>query len=1174
MAIDDLPPPLPERYEVLDLVGEGATGAVWRAFDRPNQGEVAIKVVRANLALLPRFRARFAREVGLSAQVIHPRVVPVFDHGRLPDGRPYVVLAYANRGSLADLLDKRPPLFEALRLIDQVLEALGALHAQGLLHQDLKPENVLLHGPPDEPPDAWVADLGVAAELTELTIDRRAISGTPTWMAPEQLQGLAQELGPWSDLYPVGLLLHAMLAGTPHTAELTRRTLLAERAREAPPLPEGVPSALGKVIGNLLAPDPRERYDRAADVRRALLAATTELSAEVQARAIERSLNRATTTFQADLLPEAQETLVVPRVRAPEAGTPHWNRVPPGELPIVPPPEPGAGSPTFASDTLFVLREPPLIGRGAARRKLWAVAREVIATREPRVALVVGESGSGKSRLIQSVARALDEGGWAEAGTLRYHLPAGVEDGYRGAVQELLAPWKDTRFEVERRLTRWLARDHQRPLEAMAREAAVLARWCGYTREGEDPVNAAIGLTFLYRHLDARAWRGGAVLVLEDVHLAQAEGDGLAICEALLDRSVGERPVLVLASISSEALARDSRLAAKVAVLQRMGAVRVAAPRLPEPMVHRLLQEGLLLAPDLASHAAPVCAGSPSFAALLVRDWSARGLLERRGRGGFRLRHGTSLDEELPRDPAELCARRLEGALAGCEDREAVEVALAATVLAGQEPPLPVVRGVAEEGLDALLATGLVRQRGWRLVFEHSGVQRAARLRVLGRPDVPALHQRLAEAWEALGKQTGIAVDLPLGIHRLHAGQIDRAVVPLLRAAASAHVEGRTSLSLDAARLAVAAADRSGVRSAQVEARDRMAEALLQLDRPQEAETVLRGALGLGRLDRRSKGRIEVLLARASIARGDMDEGRRLLDTAATAFEATRDWSGLVDTAHGQGRLFRLEGRPDAAAERYVRMLRINRGKDKRLEVLGLVGLIEARIAAGSMEGVGGSLDRLRRVAQESGDTRNLAQATYTSGLVYLRRRMLDAAERTFRTARALAATLGSDRLYLACTNNLGEVMRYQGDLNAARGFYGQGARFAEERRWSGLAAVSTVNLALVELLSGGNEAEALVGRAERLLVDQPRHWAWLFVALLRAGWAAGQGDEASCRSWWSVAQEHGLTRIQSPDLWMPMERLAAAASRQGWHDLAHEASRLSRHAQTADVELAIEEEE
>ena len=121
--------------------------------------------------------------------------------------------------------------------------------------------------------------------------------------------------------------------------------------------------------------------------------------------------------------------------------------------------------------------------------------------------------------------------------------------------QEILAPWNDNRARLQTRLTRWLSRDQQRSPSSVNVEASVLARWCGYMDEGETPVNAAVGLAFLYRHLDARAWRGGALLLLEQAHLAQEAGDGLSICDAVIDKSIGERPFLVIATLSAEAIA-------------------------------------------------------------------------------------------------------------------------------------------------------------------------------------------------------------------------------------------------------------------------------------------------------------------------------------------------------------------------------------------------------------------------------------------------------------------------------------------------------------------------------------------------------------------------------------------------------------------------------------------
>lgn len=1162
---------LPDRFEGRELLGEGGAGVVVLALDRLHDELVAIKVVHANLAVHARFRARFAREVTLSSQVVHPHVVPVRDIGRLADGRPFVVLAYADRGSFESLLAEAPPLQEALRIVDQVLDALGALHARGLLHQDLKPANVLLATGPDGAAHAWVADLGVAGDRTELAMNRKGISGTPTWMAPEQLSGQGQELGPWTDLYPVGLMLYEMLGGA-----LDRNRVGSRLGHgKLPPLalPPGVPEALVQVVANLVQPDPRQRYDRAADVRMALRSAARGLEADLHARIAAARQRRSTTIFPDTILPEGQAPVARLGPEGLGEGVPRWNRVPPPPMPARPPAHGPGLEPSIASPQVRALREAALVGRDSLVRRLWTLGRKVVQTGEPQVALIIGESGSGKSRLAHAIARQLDAGGWAENFTLRYHFPAGVEDGYRGTVREILAPWNDTRFEVARRLQRWLARDQGVTLARTAGEAGVLARWCGYVSDSELPVNAAVGLAFLYRHLDVRAWRGGACLVLEDVHLAEAPGDGLHILESLLERSVGERPVLALATLSSEALARDPKLSAKVAALQRLGAVRIAAPRLHDREIAAMLERDQGLDPQVAQEVGRAARGSPSFAKLLMRDWAARGHLVVSPDGTVRLTRGTTLEECLPASIQDLCAQRVEGALDAIEQRQAAARALAAAALAGQEPPMLVVQEVDRQGLDALLSTGLVEQRGWRLVFEHPGVHRVARRQALARADMAELHRALAEAWAQLGKHTGIDVDLPHGLHRLHAGQSDRAVAPLLRAARTTLAEGRPNLAIDAGRLAIAAADRSGVAMARVEARQRMAEALLDLDRPQEATGVLDAARRGTHLDRRSRANVDVLGARAAIATGELDRARALLDRAATTFEATRDWKGLVDTAHGQGALFRLEGRPDDAADRFSRMLRINRGKNTRAEVLALVGLIEARIAAGRLSGLGREVTRLREVATGSGDTRNIAHATYVGGLLHLRRRDLQQADRYFQTARALAATLGAGRLHLSCINNLGEVARYRGDLAQASRCYEQAERLASEQGWAAVGAVARLNLGVVALHTR-QDALALehIERATQLLHDHPRHWGWLFIGLVRAMSAAQAGDHRTCQGWWSVAVERGLGRVQSPDLWIPLERLGTAAAAHGWTDIARRAAQLAQHTHTGEVDLLIEE--
>lgn len=1166
-------PPLPARYAPTRLLGEGASGLVYHALDRLFDQEVAVKVVKPNLAMHRRFRARFAREVAISSRIAHPYVVPVVDTGVLPAGEPFVVLGYAVGGSLAELLKLRPPIADVLRLLDETLDALAAIHSRALVHQDLKPQNVLLHAGLDGLVHAWVADLGVADALAELNRDRSGISGTPSYMAPEQLQGRTQDLGPWTDLYAIGLMLFETLAGRrPHAGE-GRQELLEQRLKLPPALEPGgdppLPPELTDLVAAMLDPEPRQRFDRAADVRRALRDAVKGVSFRGRVRSVGGGGHTSSSTH-APISATGDYPLSMPPASdaRPDEDTLRWNRVQPDPLPAVPPPEMTWDAPARASLALFPLRQVPLAGRERERRVLWDAAREVVALNEPRVVLVVGEHGSGKTRLVESVVRCLDEGGWMEVVRLQYHQPAAVDDGYRGAVRDLLVPWNDTRSGVETRLARWIGRDRQvRPAE-VHEEASVLARWCGYLAEGEAPVNEAVGLAYLYRYLDAHAWRGGSCLVLEDAHAARAAGDGLAIAEALLDHTVGERPVLVLCTISAEALAADPALRRKVEGLQERGARRIGIRRLNLTETRKIVQESLLLEPELARLVSLECEGHPFQAELVLRDWAARRLLVPSPQGLHRLREAVSLPDVLPTQEGAMLERRIEAAIESSGDPAAAAEAMLLVALAGHAPPSGLLRPIAGPGIDALLATGVIREERGYLVFENTRLREAALAMSRARDDLAALHGRLADSWAELGAGTGVDVDLPVGLHRLRSGQLAAAVGPLLAATRKLGEGGRTRDAIETGAHAIEAADAVGQPTMRLEARRLHAQALLESGQPERAVPLIEHALHQIEGDRLARARLRVLNGRAARKRGDLEAAGREFDAAASVFQAMRDRAGLIEVAVQRAKLARSEGRQDEAITHWGEVLRLNRG-DLSMEAEGLNGLVEALVRAGRLEHVDRQVQRLMRVARASGDTRRIAEATHTLGLLQLERRDLDAAERSCGSAGAIAATLGADGLHLRARTMLAEVHRFRGDLDAAEEANRWAARFADERGMVVSHAGAATRLALIAAARGDlARMRGDLEVAQQSLQSSPRHALWLHTGVLRALLAVEENDERTCRAWFAVARERGLHRAHAPDLWKPIERLATLAEERGWRDIATRARELVQVESRAEAEI------
>ncbi|MBV9573999.1 MAG: protein kinase, partial [Acidobacteriales bacterium] len=219
------------RYEILQLLGEGGMGAVYKVRDREVNRVMALKMIRADLASHPEVLARFTQELVLARQVTHRNVIRLFDLGEA-DGVKFITMDFIEGRDLKSLLTEKSKFTpeEAVRVMAQVCRALDAAHTEGVVHRDLKPQNIMV----DAKGRVTVMDFGIArsAEATGMT-QTGALIGTPEYMSPEQARG--EVAGVPSDLFTLGIIFYELLTGiTPYKADTALASLLKrtqERAR-------------------------------------------------------------------------------------------------------------------------------------------------------------------------------------------------------------------------------------------------------------------------------------------------------------------------------------------------------------------------------------------------------------------------------------------------------------------------------------------------------------------------------------------------------------------------------------------------------------------------------------------------------------------------------------------------------------------------------------------------------------------------------------------------------------------------------------------------------------------------------------------------------------------------------------------------------------------------------
>jgi len=207
-----LVPDLIGRYRLGPRLGSGGFAVVWLAHDESLDTDIAIKVMADNWADRMDLRERFLMEARMLRRAASNRIVQVFDIGELPDGRPYFVMEYADRGTLADRVRTDPlPLVVALRVTAEVARGAAELHRAGIVHRDLKPSNVLIRSTPDGPERLLIADLGVAKNLAQASGVTMSV-GSAGYMAPEQ-SGPNSGVDVRADVYSLGAIAYRLITG-------------------------------------------------------------------------------------------------------------------------------------------------------------------------------------------------------------------------------------------------------------------------------------------------------------------------------------------------------------------------------------------------------------------------------------------------------------------------------------------------------------------------------------------------------------------------------------------------------------------------------------------------------------------------------------------------------------------------------------------------------------------------------------------------------------------------------------------------------------------------------------------------------------------------------------------------------------------------------------------------
>ena len=888
-------------FTLAHRLASGGMGEVWLARHRASGLPAAVKVLRlSNMPGTEDAMASFRQEVRAVAALDHPGIVVLLDQGDIPAsaaeasrgvltaGSPYLVMEYAGGGDLGPLRGRLG--WPALRrLLLQLLGALAHAHAREVIHRDIKPSNVVIATSSDLRPGPKLTDFGIAhlqpASDRWNTEDTDPVVGSPSYMAPEQIEGHWRDYGPWTDLYSFGCLAWALAAEEPPFSGLRTAALaMAHLTREPPAFEPSrpVPPGFEEWLRHLLAKEPGDRFPFAADAAEAL-----------------KGLGEPTPVRQ------------VPRTWRGGAQRTDQSRLPGGGL------------------GLWGLRAIPLVGRTGLRDSIWEALAEAGRDRRPRLVLLEGPPGTGKSRLARWVAERAGELGAARHARGKHDPIGGLGHGLVPMLQRLTRSPSLRHQELADHVATWLGR-HGGRSDTEARALVRLFR----PRDGEATADPALfgqrgegaqRHALVARTLARAAGDRPLVLVLEDV---QWGPDTLAFLEFVHSAAAPrDLPLLVVATTREEELGGSPALSRRLADLATLPGARRHHVGPLAPAEHQALVRSLVgLEETLVDEVARRTQGSPLFAVLLVDDWIRRGALEP-SPDGLRLR--SDLGERLPGDVLQLGSALLVDALGDLPPRSLAGLELVAALGGGvEEVELAMACHQAgadhpDELLERLASRKLaVREDGaWSL--PHSMLAEVLRDEARSAGRWEELNRACADALTELYSSPSGRIHARIGRHLLEAEELDSALDHLLAGA-------RERVLLDDYAEAAALLDEAEATlvppgSSGESVRDRRwgetlaLRALLHVrqDEYEAAQEAADRAEAFARRFRWPRVAAEAFAVQGHAARrcGDYARAADLLAHAQLRYTELGDARGITDCRQGQSMVALRQGRYDAGRD-------------------------------------------------------------------------------------------------------------------------------------------------------------------------------------------------------------------------------------------------------------------